>query len=52
MVLKIIGNILLAPEGAKTELNLDKDSPEFLKFIKNKFQEIGMEVEEHDHKLF
>ena len=34
MLLKLIEKILSEPEGQKPELKLDKDSPEFLKFIK------------------
>ena len=51
MLLKLIEKILSEPEGQKPELKLDKDSPEFLNFIKNKYHQIGMEIEEHEHKL-
>jgi len=49
MVLNLIGKLLSSND--EEDVKIDFESKDFLKFINEKFKEIGMKVEEHEHKL-
>jgi hypothetical protein len=51
LMLNLLGKILLEPDGEEIDTRISSDNKQLLSFLNKKFHEIGMKVDEHEHKL-
>ena len=51
LILNLLGKILLEPDGEEIDTRISSDNKQLLSFLNKKFHEIGMKVDDHEHKL-
>ena len=51
LMLNLLGKILLEPDGEEIDTRISSDNKQLLSFLNKKFHEIGMKVDDHEHKL-